>query len=84
MDDNRLNELVAELNAGARLMREGGTESEKLGGAQAVSKVGAELVKDGGKPLIELAHGLASEENQRTISLQWYGLTDSDGYQWFA
>lgn len=82
MDNNSLYDLVAELNDGARLMRDGLTESEKFGGALVISRVGARLVKDGGKPLLQKAHGLAAEENQRTIELQWFGLTDSSGRQW--
>ena len=82
LDDARFGELLVNLSEGASLMDSAGTESEKLDGARLVSEVGAELVKVGGKPLLEKAHSMTSEDNQRTIELQWFGLTDADGRQW--
>lgn len=82
MTAERFNRLLEKLNTGAELMDERKTESDKLQGAQLISEVGAELVKDGGKPLLEEAHSKAIEKNRRTIELQWFGLTDSGGRQW--
>lgn len=82
MDDTQLNDLVAELNKGATMMNAATTETEKMTGARIVSAAGATVVEAGGKDLLEKAYGLVSGDCQRTVNLEWYGLTGADGRQW--
>lgn len=81
MDDD-LRAQIAELNRGAAMMDAAKNEKEKLAGASIVSGVGLDLVDTGGKPLLERAHSMVDPQYQRTVELQWYGLTDKNGYQW--
>lgn len=73
---------VSELNRGARLMNTEAEEANKLSGAEAVSKAGLALVDAGGIALLRKAHAAVDPEFQRTVELQWYGLTDTAGFQW--
>ncbi len=80
MEQTDINKAVAELNAGADLMRQKDTE---LKGARLVSQLGQRLVDAGGTTLLKEVHALISPEHQRTVELQWYGLTDKEGHQWW-
>ena len=82
MDENEFNEHLAKLNVGAAIIDAAHREIDKMPGAKIVSEVGDILVKSGGKDLLQKAHGLALPEHQRTIELQWFGLTDAAGRQW--
>ena len=77
MDNNQLDELLLKLNQGAAMMDE-----DKLPGARVVTDVGHALAEVGGKALLRKAHSLALPEHQRTIELQWCGITDRNGEQW--
>lgn len=80
--DEMLIELAAELNCGVGLMQGAGSEQEKLEGARMIKRVGQHLVDTGGINLLRKAYGYVAPEAQRQVELEWFGLTDADGYQW--
>lgn len=82
MNEDRMDELVAKLNLGAAMIEVAENDNDKLPGARMISEVGAVLVEEGGKTLLEKAHGLAMPKHQNTISNQWFALADTDGKVW--
>lgn len=82
MDDNRLRELVKELNEGAAIMETAETEAKGLLGARKVSLAGEEIVKAGGKAKLREVYYLVDPKHQRTVEVQWSGLTDAEGLMW--
>ena len=82
IEDGRLSDLLFRLNEGAAIMDAASDDNDKMPGARIVSEVGAELVEEGGHDLLKRAHGMALPEYQRTIEVQWGGLTDAQGRQW--
>lgn len=78
MNEQDLTKRIAELNRGAKMMDDADTDSGKLPGAAIVSRVGRELIEAGGFDLLRRAHSMVEEARQRTVELQWFGLSDGN------
>lgn len=81
MNEIELNKHVAELNRGAQMIDAQTENNKKLPGSSVVSRVGRILVETGGVELLHKAHQRVDARYQRTVELQWYGVTYGDR-QW--
>lgn len=74
---------VARLHDGVRQMRYGQSVGDRLDGAAAIRSVGTELIDRLGFDALCEAYKLVDGEHQRTVELEWFGLTDGDR-RWVA
>jgi len=63
------------LNGSAEMEMAGDDLNKQLLGASKVTRAGQKLIDEGGLPLVREVYAMLGEY-QRTVDLQWFGLSD--------